>query len=323
MNGGSPPVVVSTIIVSWNARRYLLGCLASLSPDVCRFPMEIIVVDNASSDGSAESVASQYPQVRLIRNDTNVGFAGANNMGMAAATGRYLCLINSDVKVLRNCISTLVDYCDQHPRVGLVGPRVLGADGDLQHSCRGVPTLWSALARALALDVVVLKMRRLSIAAGAHRTPEATRPVDILSGCFWLVRKAALPQVGLLVESFFMYGEDMDWCRRFWSSGWKVVHVSSAEAVHYGGASSSNAPVRFYIEKQRADLQYWKKHRSRPAVACYSLIALLHEVLRAIGYTLADGLGRRGDHPYRSKVERSRACLMWMLTGRFPVPTTP
>lgn len=113
--------VVSIVIVSWNARDYLLQCLESLTPAVCRYPMEIIVVDNASSDGSAELVENNFPQARLIRNPANLGFAKANNLGIAAGTGRYVCLINSDVKVLPDCISRLVDYCEQNSDVGMVG----------------------------------------------------------------------------------------------------------------------------------------------------------------------------------------------------------
>src|SRR5580704_12477186 len=110
--------VVSIIIASWNAREYLLQCLASLTSEACFYPMEIIVVDNASSDGSADYVARHYPDVILIRNSENLGFARANNLGISASTGSYICLINSDLKVLPNCITGLVDFCQEHPKVG-------------------------------------------------------------------------------------------------------------------------------------------------------------------------------------------------------------
>src|SRR5215831_809242 len=119
MNPTAP--MVSVIIVSWNAREYLRQCLASLTPDTCRHPMEIIVVDNASSDGSPDVVTKEFPHVRLIQTGANLGFAKANNIGIAASTGRYLALVNSDVKVLNDCITRLVDYCEEHPEAGLVG----------------------------------------------------------------------------------------------------------------------------------------------------------------------------------------------------------
>jgi GT2 family glycosyltransferase len=153
-----------------------------------------------------------------------------------------------------------------------------------------------------------------------HWPQDTLRQVDILSGCFWLVRRDALKQVGLLDESFFMYGEDMDWCKRFWDAGWKVVFVPSAEAIHYGGASSANSPVRFYVERQRADMQYWKKHHSAPAVGCFFLISCLHLALRSVGYAIVSIVSTRKREAYCYKVRRSLACLRWMFSGRVPAP---
>jgi hypothetical protein len=308
-------LTVSVIIVSWNAREYLLQCLDSISAEVCRYPMEVIVVDNASSDGSADTVASRYPHVRLIRNSGNLGFAKANNIGIAASTGRYVCLVNSDVKVLPHCISRLVDFCEAHPEVGMVGPRVIGGDGRLQRSCRGFPSVWNMFCRALALDSLLPRCKLFTGHSLGHWPQDCVRQVDILSGCFWLVRRKALAQVGLLDESFFMYGEDMDWCRRFWSNGWQAVFVPSAEAIHHGGASSSKAPVRFYIEMHRADLQYWQKHHSSQAVASYFLVTCLHLLLRASGYSVLLFCGRSAREECRHKVRRSLGALKWMVSA--------
>ncbi len=284
MSKPSQPPLVSVIIVSWNARDYLMQCLASLTPEVCRYPMEIIVVDNASTDGSPESVEKQFPQVRLIRNAGNFGFARANNIGFTQSNGRYLAFINSDVKVLKECLTRLVDFCEQHPEAGLIGPRVTGGDGKLQRTCRGFPTAWNMFCRAVALDVIFPRTKLFTGHTLTHWSQETLGPVDILGGCFWVVRREALAQVGLLDESFFMYGEDMDWCKRFWAMGWKLFFVPTAEAIHYGGGSSANAPVRFFIERQRADLHYWKKHHSRTGFAGYFLISCVHLMLRAIGF---------------------------------------
>ena len=305
--------MVSVIIVSWNAREYLLQCLNSISAEVCRYSMEVIVVDNASSDGSADTVASRYSHVRVIRNSGNLGFAKANNIGIAASTGQYVCLVNSDVKVLPHCISRLVDYCEAHPETGMVGPRIIGGDGKLQRSCRGFPGVWNMFCRALALDTIFPRCKLLTGYLLRHWAQDALQSVDILTGCFWLIRRDALDEVGLLDETFFMYGEDMDWCKRFWSHQWKVVFVPLAEAIHYGGGSSSNAPVRFYIERQRADLQYWRKHHSRLGVVSYFLISCLHLLLRAVGYSVALVLRRQTRQVWRYKATRSLACLKWLL----------
>ncbi|MGJ0483999.1 MAG: glycosyltransferase family 2 protein [Methylomicrobium sp.] len=313
MNHKKNHLTVSIIIVSWNARDYLRKCLSSLSSGVCQYPMEIIVVDNASSDGSPECVASEFPNVRLIRNTENMGFSKANNIGVSVSSGDYLCFVNSDVEVLPDCITRLVNYVEEHPEAGMVGPLIIGGDGQLQRSCRGFPSVWNMFCRALALDTIFKNFRFFTGYSMAHWPQNTLRSVDILTGCFWLVRRQAMEQVGLLDESFFIYGEDMDWCKRFREKGWEVVFFPSAKAIHYGGASSSNAPVRFYIERQKADLQYWKKHHSYIAVLCYLLISCLHMFLRLIGYScvlLLNPAGQLAKH----KVKRSWACLKWIIS---------
>jgi GT2 family glycosyltransferase len=319
MNHQSANINVSVIVVSWNARKYLIECLASLTAETCRYPMEIIVVDNASSDDSADQVARCYPNVILIRNGTNLGFAKANNIGISASTGRYLCFINSDVKVLKNCITGLVDFCQKHPGVGLVGPRLVGGDGKLQRSCRGFPDLWNMFFRALALDTFFPRCKMFTGYALTYWPQDGLRYVDIIFGSFWLVRREALIEVGLLDESFFMYGEDLDWCKRFWADRWQVVFVPSCEAIHYGGASSSNCPMRFDIERQKADLQYWKKHHSYLATASYFMIACLHQALRAIGHSVAALLRWSGRQNSKYKLKMSVLCLKWLIVSRLGI----
>jgi hypothetical protein len=160
--------------------------------------LETIVVDNASSDGSAEMVRERFPDVRLICNEDNFGFAKANNIGIRQASGRYLALINSDVKVLDGCITALVAYCEADRRAGIVGPLIYGRDGKQQPSVRGFPRLWSILCRALALDAVFPRFGWFSGYLLRHKDHSALMPADILSGCFWLVRREAMQQVGLL-----------------------------------------------------------------------------------------------------------------------------
>ncbi len=318
MSTQPPSIRVSIIIVSWNAKAYLDLCLASISDKTCAAPWEIIVVDNASTDGSPELVTQKYPHVRLIRNETNLGFAKANNIGATYSRGQYLGFINSDVEVLDAGITRLVDYCDSHPEAGLVGPHIYGADGKTQRSCRGFPTLWNMLCRALALDTLFPRLKIVSGYSLSYWPQNELKQVDILSGCFWLARKTAVAQVGLLDENFFIYGEDMDWCKRFRKGGWKLAYVPAAEAIHYGGASSANDPVRFFVEMQRADLQYWRKHHARPVAACYFVITCIHMLIRTIAYSvsLSSCLARRPQ--LRTKFDRSLACLKFLITGQRP-----
>jgi GT2 family glycosyltransferase len=307
-------LALSVIIVSWNAKDYLRKCLKSLSYAQSKTAMEIIVVDNDSSDGSPEMVERDFPSVRLIRSGGNLGFAKANNIGMRISKGRYLALINSDVEVLGDCLGRLIDYCEEHPKVGMAGPRVIGGDRKLQRTCRGFPGVWNHLCRALALDALFPRSKWFGGFLLNYWPQDSLQPVDMLTGCFWLVRREALAQVGGLDERFFMYGEDMDWSRRFWLNGWQLIFVPSAEAIHYGGASSANAPVRFYIERHRADLQYWEKHHSRLAVICFYLICCLHLTLRSLGYGLAFAAGARDRANSAGKIKRSLACLRWLLS---------
>ena len=305
------PVVpaVSVIVVSWNAREFLRACLDSLTAHPGRRPLEVIVVDNASGDGSVELVADWYPEVRLIRAGSNLGFARANNLGLAVSRGRWLLLVNSDVVVLPGCIDALVDRLESDPAAGMAGPRITGPDGLLQRSCRGFPTLWNMTCRALGLDTAFGRFAPFSGYSLRHWRQEETRDVEILTGCFWAVRREAWEQVGGLDEAFFIYGEDMDWCRRFGDAGWRRTFLASAHAIHHGGGSSRNAPVRFFLEKQKADLQYWRKHHSAAQAGAYLALSMLHMALRVAGYA-ARAVLRRGDRPTgRYKVARSVQCL--------------
>jgi len=306
---------VSVVIVSWNTRAYLEQCLGSLTSDVCAYPMEILVVDNGSTDGSVECVKERFPHVRLIQSGSNLGFAKANNLGLARCAGKYICLINSDVTVLKDCITRLVDFCEAHPEVGMVGPRVMGADGKLQRSCRGFPSIWNMTCRAFGLDSAFPRVAAFSGHFLRHWSQEDQREVDILSGCFWVVRRTALDQVGPLDESFFMYGEDMDWCRRFWARGWRLTFVPQAEAIHYGGASSANAPVRFFIEKQRADLQYWEKHHGWLARQVYFAVSCLNHLLRIFAYACLWIIRPAESGEQHFKMVRSFQCLRWMFSS--------
>jgi GT2 family glycosyltransferase len=299
--------MVSIIIVSWNAKAYILKCLASLANESGL--REIIVVDNNSSDGSPDAVASAYPEVKLIRSSENLGFARANNLGIKASSGEYLAFVNNDVEVFPGCIPGLVAFSEAHPRVGVAGPQLFGGKGGLQKSYWGFPTLRNRFARAVALDKLFP-----SKAFSGHSTYGAKdffKPVDVLQGSFLLVKRAALNQVGPWDESFFIYGEDVDWCKRFWDAGWEVMFVASSRAIHYGGSSSANAPVRFYIEKQKADLQYWLKHKKFVDVWAYLLIALLHESLRVLGFSLIAPFKPSA----RYKMKRGVACIRWLLSS--------
>jgi GT2 family glycosyltransferase len=271
---------ISIVIVSWNARAFLQACLYSLHRCSHRHSVEIIVVDNASQDGSPDMVEEKFPSVRLIRNTENLGFAAANNIGIRMSAGRYISLINSDVSVLGSCIDALADYLDQHPDVGNVGPKLLNEDMTLQSSCRRFPTLWNNICEAIGLSRV---FGRSSFFSGEHMlyfSYDRILDVDVLVGCFWMVRRESFETVGLLDEAFFIYAEDVDWCKRCSKSGWRTSFFPEGQAIHTRGGSSANDPLRFAIEQQRAVLHYWKKHHNGFGYRGIRFVLFCHHLIR-------------------------------------------
>jgi GT2 family glycosyltransferase len=246
---------ISVVVVSWNAKDYLMDCLRSLLFPKTSQTMEIIVVDNASTDGSPEAVIEQFPEVILIRNEKNLGFAKANNIGISRSTGKYVCLINSDVIILSDCIVKLYYFMETTPSIGMLGPKILNSDRSLQSSCRRFPSLWNNFCPAIGLDRLFPASKFFCGEHMFYFRHDKMQKVEVLVGCFLMIRRKALEQVGYLDEQFFMYAEDIDLCKRFWDAGWEVAFSPHAEAIHYRGASSANAPIRFSVEQEKSLLQ--------------------------------------------------------------------
>ncbi len=307
---------ISVIIVSWNACKHLRNCLDSVRESGAESVLEVIVVDNASRDGSQDMVRKEFPEITLICSDENLGFARANNLGIRRASGSYLALVNSDVLVHRGCFETLVEYMGANPSVGLVGPKVFGADGSLQRTCGRLPTVWNTFCRAVALDSLLPHWRLFSGREMRHWTQDNLSEVEVLSGCFWMANRDAVALLGGLDERFFFYAEDVDWCKRFRDAGWKVVFFPAATATHFGGGSSANAPMHFSVQMLRANLQYWRKHYQIPGQIFFVLVSILHHTVRAVAFRLIEVFGARADANVLQKRMTSFACLTWLLTGR-------
>jgi GT2 family glycosyltransferase len=318
MSTNGKTMSLSVVIVSWNTKKLVLQCLESLESTRSHLPVEIILVDNASSDGTAETVCEQFPHVRLVQNESNLGFAKANNIGMSFSSGKYVCLVNSDVVVPEGCLEKMLDYMDKHPDIGMLGPKMVLPDGTIGQSCVRFPTVWTWFCNALALDSIFKGTRLSGDFILRNYDHNKIQDVDVLTGWFWMVRREASDQVGVLDDRFFMYGEDIDWPKRFHEAGWRVVFYPEAEAIHHCGASTDRAPTRFYVEMNRANLQYFRKHHGWPKVIVFWLTMLLHQILRVIGYGFVYFL-KQSDRPATAfKVQRSWACIRW-LAGRNPV----
>jgi GT2 family glycosyltransferase len=303
-------VDVSIIILNYNDKEYLKGCLQSL--DCCSKSrhVEIIVSDNASTDGSIEMVESEFPHVRLLKNNENLGFTKGNNVGIRASTGRYVFLLNSDIKILDGCIDAMAQFLDDHPDVGIAGPRVLNRDMTHQSTCRRYPTLWSNFCQLTGLSKSFRGSRFFS---GEHMfffKGDREADVEVLVGCFSALRRKAIDQVGMLDENFYMYGDDLDWCRRLREGGWRVVFHPGGQAIHYIGTSTTKKdPVRYALLQQQSVIRYWRKYHGRAAVAgIQGLMSMRLTVRWAIGLFKFLAIPAKRDAG-RIRMRESSTCL--------------
>ncbi|MDE3058340.1 MAG: glycosyltransferase [Bacteroidota bacterium] len=254
---------ISVITVNYNVKDFLHSALVSIFKALKGMRGEVFVVDNASDDGSSEMVHQSFPRVHLIENFTNVGFAKANNQALARARGKYLLLINPDTVVQEGTFRTLIKFFQDNPDVGMAGCKILNPDGTLQLACRrGFPTPWTALTKVLGLGTLFPSSRLFAKYNLTYLNPDESYEVDAVSGSFMMVRRDVYEQIGGLDETFFMYGEDLDWCYRVQRAGWKVFYVSDTQIIHYKGESTRRSDIdelRLFYQAMRLFVR--KHHR--------------------------------------------------------------
>lgn len=268
-----PAPDLSVIIVSWNVRELLRACLQSLTGAQDNLVIEVIVVDAGSSDGSAAMVTADFPWVRLLAQSDNVGFPRGNNLGIAQANGRYILLLNPDTEVEAEALSLMVAYLEQHSNVGVVGPQLLNTDGSVQSSRRRFPTLATAFFESTWLQAVA-PAAVLRHYYALDLPDDITAEVDWVKGACLMVRREVITQVGPLDEAYFMYSEELDWCRRIKLAGWRVVYLPTARVIHHEGKSSEQAITARHIHFQRAKLRYFRKYHGRLVAAMLRLFLL-------------------------------------------------
>jgi len=251
---------VSIVIVSWNTRDVLRDCLRSVYEQAGNVGFEVIVVDNASTDGSAQMVKRSFPKAKLIANSTNRGFAAGNNQGIAIAKGRYVLLLNSDTIILDKAVAKTVAFADDNPEAAVVGCKILNSDRTLQQSCFMFPSLLNLLLAATYLYKLLPRSRFFGRERMSWWDRNDVREVDVVTGCFMLIRREAIEQVGPMDERFFMYGEETDFCYRFKKAGWKVMFTPAAEIIHLGGQSSKNVREDMLIQLRLSILEFMRKH---------------------------------------------------------------
>ena len=281
-----PDSYISIIIVNWNTQELLAQCLESVSDEINRLHplrVETLVVDNASKDDSVQMIRKRFPWVTLIENQTNVGFAPANNQAILESTGRYVLLLNPDTEVKPGAFEALVRFLEANPQAGGVGARLLNPDGTLQISCYQVPTLPRELWRMFHLDALwpygVYRMTDWDL--------DTARKVDIVQGACLVLRQTALNQVGLLDEGYFIYSEEVDLCHRLHQAGWPLYWVPQAKVIHYGGQSTQQVAAEMFLQLYLGKVLFFRKHYGRLTTQAYKLILLIATVIRLLLTPLA------------------------------------
>lgn len=251
---------LSIVIVNWNTRDYLMACLGSVERHAPADPYEIIVVDNASSDGSAAAVVASFPMVRLIALGENTGYARGNNTGIEASTGSCVLLLNPDTEFRDNSLQRALDILAARPEIGVLAAKLVHPDGRVQRSVRGFPTPFGIACEALGLSHLFPQSRLIS----AYRMPwfdyERASEVDQPMASFLMIRRSVLETVGLMDPAFPIFFNDVDWCFRAKKAGVRILFDPSVSVVHHGGASTRLVSAAMAWESRRSLLAYMRKH---------------------------------------------------------------
>jgi GT2 family glycosyltransferase len=294
---------LSFILVSWNTKGLILEALRSIVETVHGYAYEIIVVDNGSIDGSPGAIRGAFPQVRLILNERNHGFAQAVNQALAQATGSYCVLLNSDARLMEGAIQALITFMHENPDVGIAGGQLINEDGSRQNSIAPIPSLTTELLN-----------RRLLRTLFPHRYPgkerDYPRPIDVdsLVGACIIVRRQAIEEIGNLDEGYFFFMEETDWCLRMREGGWRVSFIPQAHILHRQGASASMVRAEAKIEYYRSRYRLFAQWRGKGE----AILLKLGLMLRLAGEIAANSFVLWG----KRHRERWRTCcrlLLWHL----------
>lgn len=302
---------LSILIINWNTREMLRDCLTSVFEGTpAGYRVEIIVVDNASEDGSQEMVRTEFPQVIMIKNDENRGFAAANNQAMVIASGTNILLLNSDTLVHGDVLVRSLEYMNAHCNVGAMGCRVLNADGSLQHSTSQFPSFTNLAFQTLGLDrLTSLPAFRKYRMLDWDRQSECY--VETVSGCYLMVRKQCIEAVGLLDEDFFFFGEETDWCRRMREAGWHVAFAPVGDITHFGGGSSGSLNHKRDLMLSEATVRLHRKHAGLFSALSVYLLLFAFNASRLIYWSAVGAFFKAGPARDRSHHFKGVSFSFW------------
>jgi GT2 family glycosyltransferase len=273
---------LAVIIVTWNARDYIDGCLSSLRSISSWVKASVLVIDNKSTDGTPEIIQEKYPEVALITNPANQGFAAANNIGIRRSTSRYLLLLNPDTVVRPGALEGLVGFMDSHQECWAAGPALFNGDGSPQRTGVRFPSIWNMIVESLFLDRVFPRSRIFGRHRELYEDPATARPVDFVQGSCMIVRREVIDTIGGLDEDFFMYFEETDWCYRMKQAGGNVYYTPDGEVIHFGGGTVAHYDERRLLHYHRSLLLFYRKHSTAIAGILLRAVLLVRSALRMV-----------------------------------------
>jgi len=314
---------ISVIIVNYNTRQLLLDCLHSVVEAASGMPVEIWVVDNASTDGSVAEVQSSLPEVHLIVNDTNRGFARANNQALTQASGDILLLLNPDTQVRPGALAPIEQAFESDTEIGVVGPQVLNPDGSIQPSCGRFASAWTEfLFQSFLFKVIPSPFPIGAVVHPMQRHQYISKhEVDWVTGACLAIRKEVVTRIGLLDEAFFMYGEDMEWCWRVWRAGYKVSYQPTAQVIHYSRQASQRDYRAWIMQYTSGQLRFISKIRPRSTTFLCGFLICMGSLLRIVLWSGIRWLisNRRAEAQQRLAGYREAFNLGWQAVLGKPV----
>ena len=310
-----PSIAVSVVIVSWNTVDVLRGCLASIR-DETRSCHQVVVVDNASTDGTQEMVASEFPEVELVCNTDNRGFAAANNQGIERSVGAHVLLLNPDTVILGGAIDRCLEWLARHPEVGCMGCQVFEDEATVQRTCFSDMTPFNMM----LVEFKLLEALPSIFGKAEYRMWDrmTEREVDVVSGMFMLVPRAVVEKVGMLDEAFFVFAEEADWCRRIRAAGWRCYFSPVAKILHLDGGSKSTAQIRprMHVQLQKSKLIYMNKYYGKLGEFVARLTMIASMTARYLLFLPIGAVTKKDDHVAHAAL--SRASLRFLTGGGEP-----
>lgn len=298
-------IEISICTANLNTKQLLRQYLQSLYENMPKLDFEVIIVDNGSNDGSVEMLRAEFPQVKLIANPSNVGFAKANNQALWSASGHYLTCLNSDIIVLPGALAAMHQFMEDHPDVGAVACKLLNADGSLQYSCGHAPTFLGLAFNSFGLNRLFPRSKFFARFLMTYWDHDEERQVDQPAGACLMIRRQALEEVGFFDERFFVYFEDVDWCYRAKQAGWPIYFIPYAQMIHLGGQTSGHTYDIRIKTRAESELRFVEKYLARglqlPLMRALLLFEMIWRSLITVGAAMFSAKWR----------SRARKSLRW------------